>query len=109
MSGPNGLYVRRENGRLTEVSLGDRATAAALFDYLLQRMPAAAPEYAEEFEFGNWETLSITGMPARHFMPVYRLIMQASDEIPALAPYKDEMQAVLQADPRYSPTAAQAA
>lgn len=101
MSGPSEMYVGRQNGKLTEVFLGNRANAAALFDYMLERMPEAASDYAEEFEFGNWETLSITGLPARHFMPVYRIIMQAMEELPALNPYKDTMQTALQADPRY--------
>ncbi|MFD1245275.1 glycine cleavage system H protein [Paralysiella testudinis] len=101
MSIPSELFVRRENGDLVQVFLGSKATAAALFDYLLHHLPDVAPDYAEEFEYSNWDVLSITGLSAAYFMPVYDLIMQACQELELVKPYQAALQAALQSDPRY--------
>lgn len=102
MSVPDELYIGRNKDGYTEYFMPDRKTAA-LYDYMEWRMYDIVPEnYADQFigEFCG-EVFSITDIPAEYYMAVYKLIMEACDNVEQLKPCKADLQKALQADPRY--------
>ncbi|MFC5920858.1 hypothetical protein ACFPVS_09020 [Neisseria weixii] len=94
------FWIDRENGRTNEVVMTKRA-CADLFAYMVPRMYGIAPEYAEEFEYGNWEVFSIGGAPEKYYRAICGLVLGGADELPSVAPYKADLKAVLEADPRF--------
>lgn len=102
MSFPSLLIVWRKDDKPVEVFLGSRP-AEALFNYMLERMPSIAPEYAEEFEYSNWCVFSITGLPESSFMAVCDMMMQACEDLPALKPRQAALREALASDPRFQP------
>lgn len=106
MSAPDSLYIRylpdKPLGeRFLEVVL-DSFAGEALFEYMLPKLYQLDPEYAEPFE-GSYigGALAIDGTPAKYWHAVYTMIMQACDELERLKPYKEELKAALEADPRF--------
>lgn len=63
-----------------------------------------APEYAEEFEYGNWEVFSIHAAPEKYYRAIYHLIMQGADRLESVKPFKAALKVALEADPRFKST-----
>ena len=101
MSTPQEIWISRMGGKYTEVFLDKRASAT-LFEYMAGRMYQVAPDYAEEFEYGNWETFAIDDAPRRYYMDIYRMILEAAETLEAVKPYREQLKAVLEADPRFN-------
>lgn len=70
---------------------------------MVERMPAVAPDYAEEFQWSNWEVLPVGGCPARYYNAVVEMV--AAAEIKTLEPYKAKLLDALKSDERYTATA----
>lgn len=106
MSSAETLYITDvTDNTFTKMYLGKRA-AGDLFDYLFPKLDTVAPEYKDQFAGEYYgEVLSITDFPMQSYPAVYNLIMSACDELESLKPYKAELQAALQADPRYKKAA----
>lgn len=100
MSVPGKLIVRHDGDNVVGIFLGNRATDP-LFAYMVERMPAVAPDYAQEFEYSNWGVFSIAGAPPSSFMAVYNLIMQACEELAVLKPHQADLRQALESDPRF--------
>lgn len=100
MSTPQEIWINRTDGKYTEVFL-DKNASAALFEYMVGQMYQAAPDYAEQFEYGNWETFAIDDAPPQHYMAIYSMILEAADTIEAVKPYREELKTALEADPRF--------
>lgn len=113
MSTPDYLTIRRVPEKDTqpwhpyfETVWLDSWAGEALFEYMLPHMPQVASEEADAFEGGYYGgVLSISSISPKNFYPVYNLIMQACDELESLKPYKAELKAALEADPRFKQAA----
>lgn len=101
MSTPEEVWINsKDGGGFVEVFIGKRASAD-LFAYMVPRMYEVAPDYAEEFEYGNWEIFSVRSAPAKDYPAVVALFMEACDALETVKPYKQELKAALEADPRF--------
>ena len=99
---PMGIFITYlPNKEFIEVDI-DQWASDDLARYLLPKIDAICPDYVEHF-WGRLlgHVMSITDLPAQYYMPVYRAIMQACDEIDSLTPYKDALNTALRADPRF--------
>lgn len=105
MSTPQEIWINRRDSKYTEVFL-DKNASATLFKYMVERMYQVAPDYAEQFEYGNWETFAIDDAPQRYYMDIYRMILEAADKFEAVKPYREELKAALEADSRFDKKAA---
>ena len=105
MSTPQEIWISRIDGKYTEVFL-DKKASATLFEYMVERMYQVAPGYAEQFEYGNWETFAIDDASEQDYMAIYGLILEAADKLEVVKPYRAELKAALEADPRFMAKAA---
>lgn len=106
MSAPDTIYVYRDLETDYCIKIDISKTAGReLLEKMLPSMQIISPEFADSFEVGAWcSYLSITDLPTKHFPAVYRLFLQACDELASVAPFKAEIKAALEADPRYQET-----
>ena len=110
MSTPSGMAIsaiKQDDGEYhwIEVEMG-KGACADLFAYMIPVMYDIAPEYAEEFEYSNWEIFSIHATPKKYYRAVYDLIMQGADRLESVKPFKAALKTALEADPRFMAKAA---
>lgn len=110
MSTPSGMAIsaiQQDDGEYhwIEVEMG-KGACADLFAYMTPAMYEIAPEYAEEFEYSNWEVFSIHAAPKKYYRAVCDLIMQGADRLESVKPFKAALKAALEADPRFMAKAA---
>lgn len=107
MSTPGGMTIRAikqddDTYHWVEVEM-NKGACADLFAYMTPAMYEIAPEYAEEFEYSNWEVFSIHAAPEKYYRNIYNLIMQGADRLESVKPFKADLKAALEADPRFKP------
>ena len=95
---PSELYVSRE----VKVFLGGKTAPSELLDYLYPRLAEIDKEAAEKMqgEFSGC-VFSIADLSAEAFARVRGWILEAAEKSEWIKPYKSELKAALEADPRF--------
>lgn len=107
MSTPQWIFINCEEDGSNMVSVDlPKPAGTRLTDYMLPRIEVAAPGWGEVFEADTYcGSLSIIEIPAEYYHAVYDLIMEACDKHHELDPYRAELKAALEADPRFKQAA----
>ena len=97
---PSELYVSRE----VKVFLGGKTAPSELLDYLYPRLAEIDKEAAEQIqgEFSGC-VFSIADLSAEAFARVCGWILEAAEKSEWIKPYKSDLKAALEADPRFKP------
>ncbi|WP_107885324.1 glycine cleavage system H protein [Neisseria elongata] len=100
---PSELYVSRE----VKVFLGGKTAPSELLDYLYPRLAEIDKEAAEQMqgEFSGC-VFSIADLSAAAFARVRGWILEAAEKSEWIKPYKADLKAALEADPRFMAEAA---
>ena len=100
---PSELYVSRE----VKVFLGGKTAPSELLDYLYPRLAEVDKEAAEQMqgEFSGC-VFSIADLSAADFNRVSSWILEAAEKSEWIKPYKADLKAALEADPRFMAEAA---
>lgn len=100
---PSELYVSRE----VKVFLGGKTAPAELLDYLYPRLAEINKEAADQMqgEFSGC-VFSIADLSAAAFNRVSSWILEAAEKSEWIKPYKADLKAALEADPRFMAKAA---
>ena len=105
MSTPSGMtisIIKKDDDAYHFVKVEmSKGACADLFAYMTPAMYEIAPEYAEEFEYSNWEVFSIHAAPEKYYRAIYHLIMQGADRLESVKPFKAALKTALEADPRF--------
>lgn len=101
-----GIYISKDVPGL-EVCYQDKQATVDICEYLIKHLPGVVSENG----FGTFEAMYFLGscdfqfFTAEEFSAVYQLSMQACDELDSLKPYKAQLKAALEADPRFKQAA----
>lgn len=100
---PSELYVSRE----VKVFLGGKTAPSELLDYLSPRLAEINKEAADQMqgEFSGC-VFSIADLSAADFNRVSSWILEAAEKSEWIKPYKADLKAALEADPRFMAKAA---
>ena len=100
---PSELYVSRE----VKVFLGGKTAPSELLDYLYPRLAEIDKEAADQMqgEFSGC-VFSIADLSAADFNRVSSWILEAAETSEWIKPYKADLRAALEADPRFMAKAA---
>ena len=95
---PSELYVSRE----VKVFLGGKTAPSELLDYLYPRLAKIDKEAAEQMqgEFSGC-VFSIADLSSKAFARVRGWILEAAEKSEWIKPYKSDLKAALEADPRF--------
>jgi len=93
---PSELYVSRE----VKVFLGGKTAPSELLDYLYPRLAEIDKEAADQI---SGCVFSIADLSAAAFARVRGWILEAAEKSEWIKPYKSELKAALEADPRFKP------